>query len=162
PGWIACKLFAPAREADVGDIPNRSCVRSPFGSRPGSLFLSGEDSVMNRRGFTLIELLVVIAIIAVLIALLLPAVQAAREAARRAQCVNNLKQLGLAIANYESSNGCLPPSDMATTYNSGSANVNDFGMKVRILPYMEQTSLFNSFNQSYEYNLVWNATCSST
>ena len=63
----------------------------------------------RRSGFTLIELLVVIAIIAVLIALLLPAVQAAREAARRAQCVNNLKQIGLAAANYESANGCFPP-----------------------------------------------------
>ncbi len=63
----------------------------------------------KRRGFTLIELLVVIAIIAVLIALLLPAVQAAREAARRAQCVNNLKQLGLATHNYISSNNVFPP-----------------------------------------------------
>ena len=76
----------------------------------------------DSRGFTLIELLVVIAIIAVLIALLLPAVQAAREAARRAQCVNNLKQIGLAMHNYESAIGAFPigavlnnPSDAATT-----------------------------------------------
>ena len=63
----------------------------------------------TRRGFTLIELLVVIAIIAVLIALLLPAVQAAREAARRAQCVNNLKQIGLGVHNFESTNSEFPP-----------------------------------------------------
>jgi prepilin-type N-terminal cleavage/methylation domain-containing protein/prepilin-type processing-associated H-X9-DG protein len=99
----------------------------------------------SRRGFTLIELLVVIAIIAVLIALLLPAVQAAREAARRSQCVNNLKQLGLAIMNYADVNGALPPTAEASTGI-------DYGMKPRILPFLEQGVMFNSVN----FSLSWN------
>ena len=90
-------------------------------------------------GFTLIELLVVIAIIAVLIALLLPAVQAAREAARRAQCVNNLKQIGLAMHNYHSSVGIFPPGHLGTGWNDWSANV-------MLLPYMEQGTLYNAIN----------------
>jgi prepilin-type N-terminal cleavage/methylation domain-containing protein/prepilin-type processing-associated H-X9-DG protein len=107
----------------------------------------------RRRGFTLIELLVVIAIIAVLIALLLPAVQAAREAARRAQCVNNLKQIGLAVHNYISSIEALPPSgssnwDPSALYREKCTNA--FGMKPRILPYMEQQQLFNATNFSVD------------
>jgi prepilin-type processing-associated H-X9-DG protein len=100
----------------------------------------------------LIELLVVIAIIAVLIALLLPAVQSAREAARRTQCVNNLKQFGLAIANYESSNNCFPSSDIFGTRN-GLCSSAGFGHGcqntpwfVLMLPFIEQGPLYNSFN----------------
>jgi prepilin-type N-terminal cleavage/methylation domain-containing protein/prepilin-type processing-associated H-X9-DG protein len=97
-----------------------------------------------RRGFTLIELLVVIAIIGVLIALLLPAVQAAREAARRSQCTNNLKQLGLAVHNYESVNNTLAPSGSATM-PAGAAPSN-FSMKFRLLPYMEQKNVYDAVN----------------
>ncbi len=105
---------------------------------------------LARPGFTLIELLVVIAIIGVLISLLLPAVQSAREAARRAQCVNNLKQIGLAIASYESSNTVYPPGSIK--YGSGKAidctTRRHNTMFALILPYMEQTTVFNSINFS--------------
>src|SRR5689334_9546825 len=94
---------------------------------------------MHRRAFTLIELLVVIAIIAVLIALLLPAVQAAREAARRAQCVNNLKQIGLALHNYQQAVSSMPNGHYGTGWN-------DWSCLVMLLPYMEQTPLFNTIN----------------
>jgi prepilin-type N-terminal cleavage/methylation domain-containing protein/prepilin-type processing-associated H-X9-DG protein len=104
---------------------------------------------MRRRGFTLIELLVVIAIIAVLIALLLPAVQAAREAARRSQCVNNLKQIGLAVMNYESSNSSLPPTAALSPSGSPPQPIGDFGMKTRLLPFLEQGPMFNTINVTF-------------
>src|SRR4051812_47609397 len=102
------------------------------------------------RGFTLIELLVVIAIIAVLIALLLPAVQAAREAARRAQCVNNLKQIGIAIHNYHGSTGSLP---------SGISGCCNGTWQAFTLPYLEQGALANSYNfMAPRYSDPWNNT----
>src|SRR5437870_13760033 len=99
--------------------------------------------MMKSRGFTLIELLVVIAIIGVLIGLLLPAVQAAREAARRIQCTNNLKQIGLGIHNYESSNGSLPPGALAYFLNGDVTSptfYNNHGPSVhaRMLNHLEQ------------------------
>ncbi len=115
-----------------------------------------QTQVRWKRGFTLIELLVVIAIIAVLIALLLPAVQAAREAARRAQCVNNLKQIGLALHNYHQANDKFP---IGGSLNSSALNGGWIAMsaQAQMLSYMEQTQIYNAINfslpgENYPYN----------
>jgi prepilin-type N-terminal cleavage/methylation domain-containing protein/prepilin-type processing-associated H-X9-DG protein len=115
----------------------------------------------RRSGFTLIELLVVIAIIAVLIGLLLPAVQAAREAARRAQCVNNLKQLGLGLHNYEGVAGALPPPMVLRGSGSTIAWSNGWSVHGRILPFMEQGPAFNAINFTLRYSVPENTTVSS-
>ena len=97
----------------------------------------------TRRGFTLVELLVVIAIIGVLVALLLPAVQAAREAARRLQCTNNMKQLGLAVLNFESARKVLPPSHTASPRHNFVAF---------LLPYMEQGTLAAQYDMTRDWD----------
>ena len=104
---------------------------------------------MKRRAFTLIELLVVIAIIAILIALLLPAVQQAREAARRTQCRNNLKQLGLALHNYESSVTTFPPNLVPGLYpgqSYGNYSAGNWGVLAFLSPYLDQTPIYNLMN----------------
>src|SRR5262249_38706228 len=122
-----------------------------------STWAVGSSTMSHRagRGFTLIELLVVIAIIAVLIALLLPAVQSAREAARRVQCINNLKQIGLAMHNYHQTYDTFP---MAASKNCNSdpptscpgyADWRGWSSLATALPFVEQASLYNAINFNF-------------
>ena len=104
-----------------------------------------------RRGFTLVELLVVIAIIGILVALLLPAVQAAREAARRTQCINNLKQLGVALLNYHNSREMFPP---AAAYTS--TGVPGWSWSARILPFIEEANAEKLIDFKSAYNTLKN------
>ncbi len=127
-------------------VSTRSSARESLGQGR-----QGPSQARRRRGFTLIELLVVIAIIAVLISLLLPAVQSAREAARRVQCVNNLKQIGLAIHNYISANDCVPAGGFPAWVQENQDYIcnGDFSVHFRLLPYLEQQNLANAANYSF-------------
>src|SRR6476661_3385264 len=104
----------------------------------------------DRRAFTLVELLVVIAIIGVLVALLLPAVQAAREASRRSKCQNSLRQIALALHNYESSFGLFPPGDCSV--NRGAGDIPQASTHAFILPYLEGGNAYNTFDFNFQVN----------
>src|SRR5262249_7308124 len=143
----------------MGFLPVFRAMMLPFAKGRRMRLIGFGSRASRSSGFTLIELLVVIAIISVLIALLLPAVQSAREAARRIQCTNNLKQMGLALHNYESIAGALPPSNVAGFMN-GTKNFffNGWSVHARILPFMEQGVAFNAINFSYSHRTVQNST----
>ena len=115
-----------------------------------------------RRGFTLIELLVVIAIIAVLIALLLPAVQAAREAARRISCVNNLKQIGIALHGYHDVNRTFPAGGWIALYNQPATSNMNIGWSAAVLPWLEQNAVSAGLNFGFPYNVTVNSTAAAT
>src|ERR1044071_9392265 len=104
----------------------------------------------SARGFTLVELLVVIAIIGVLVALLLPAVQAAREASRRSKCQNSLKQIILALHNYESTFGVFPPGDCSV--NKGGGDIPQGSTHAFILPYLEGGNSYSTFDFNFQVN----------
>src|SRR4051794_21478325 len=135
------------------DIPVPTATRIPFPGIPRRIVMNESTKRRPRpSGFTLIELLVVIAIIAVLIALLLPAVQAAREAARRAQCTNNLKQLGIALHNYHATANSFP---VGFLYPASTSNLPVPALHYRwsplaqMTPFLEQTSVYNALNMNY-------------
>lgn len=117
---------------------------------------------LNRGAFTLVELLVVIAIIGILVGLLLPAVQAAREAARRTQCANNLKQLGLAVHNFESARRQVPTSLRPPSNVTGSGEQSRVSVLTDLLPYMEFSTIFDQYNKGINWNQGTNIPLSRT
>lgn len=155
------RAFFSNSRITISEITERVCVANPVPHKTSLLFSSlfGVHPMLRhvrkRRAFTLIELLVVIAIIAILVALLLPAVQQAREAARRSQCKSNLKQIGIALANYHDVHGVLPPGDLSAnsvnriTYNTLSGigePVKNHTALLLLLPYVDQAGLYSEID----------------
>jgi prepilin-type N-terminal cleavage/methylation domain-containing protein/prepilin-type processing-associated H-X9-DG protein len=131
-----------------------------------SIFSISRQDIRRRRGFTLVELLVVIAIIGILVALLLPAIQAAREAGRRADCINKLHQLGIALHNYESAHKKFPPgivgydptkNNIQSYPNSDPNNPHEAPFVVFILPYMEEAALFAAYDFEIDVQKQYNS-----
>jgi prepilin-type N-terminal cleavage/methylation domain-containing protein len=112
--------------------------------------------ITAKHGWTLVELLVVIAVIGILVGLLLPAVQAAREAARKVYCLNNLRQVGIAIHNYHDSNRTMPPGCLQWRPFRGDPRLKSFAWSALILPYMEQSSLHSMVDFDYPFDHVAN------
>src|SRR5262245_42601943 len=138
------------------------CTNSAIFPFEGEAMKSMSGNPKKRVGFTLIELLVVIAIIAILVSLLLPAVQQAREAARRSNCLNNLKQIGLAIYNYESSYTRFPSSGESTNESLILRQFFPCSMYVAILPYIDEQPIADAWNYGAHYTFGTNAALAKT
>lgn len=143
------ELLGSRNKSADSPVISKSGMLSP--DCPGSTQKCGRG-----RGFTLIELLVVVAIIAVLVALLLPAVQQAREAARRTSCKNNLKQIVLALHNYESAHSLFPPGVLGNSGSTAASNLLTT-WETQILPFVEQASLFQQYNFHVRFDHALNA-----
>ena len=126
---------------------------SPRTAVRGRLSLSPLPSPLSPRGFTLVELLIVITIIGILISLLLPAVQAAREAARRAQCINNLKQIGVAMHNHHSAKNCFPAGYLWPP--TGNVDGAESTWVTYLLPYLEQDAVYAMIDWKVAFGQAW-------